>query len=138
MWRTTSVIASGPSGVSKHERISARSAPALNTRWSLRMCSTETPSSAIARSTAASSCAINSSLSALTGARDIVTVSTRPWRVMRSRGAAIWGVVKGVTIAVIASSQAAGRISSESLRRSSLPVAVRGSASTACSHFGRW
>src|SRR5664279_4153303 len=80
MLRTTSVIASGPSGRAKQALISARSAPALNERWSLRRCSTTTPSSSIARSRTASSSVIMRSSSALTGGRDSVATMTRPTR----------------------------------------------------------
>src|SRR5664280_3370332 len=77
MLRTTSVIALGPSGVAKQFRISARSAPAEKTRWSLRMCSTATPSSAIAMSSTPCNCAISVSSRALTGGRE--SVATRTW-----------------------------------------------------------
>ena len=109
-----SVISSGPCGVAKQARINARSAPAQNTRWSLRMCSSATPSSAITRSSTACSCAISVSSSALTGARDKVATSTRPIRSVSDDGAH--------------AAHASARCSSCSLRRSSLPVGVRGSA----------
>src|ERR1035438_2916003 len=84
MPRTTSAIASGPSGLAKQALINARSAPALNERWSLRRCSTTASSSSIARSRTASSSAISRSSSALTGGRDSVATMTRPTRSVKT------------------------------------------------------
>jgi hypothetical protein len=65
---TTTMIASGPPRVAKHERINARSAPPQNALAPLRQCSTLIASSAMASSTAASIRSISPAFSAWTGA----------------------------------------------------------------------